>query len=84
MQTRKAYAQVVKRTMRPELTHCLECQRRLQLCVTIFQRTVITLKQVFKLIHCGYRCPMSACPGRKLLYRSAEADALALPGFTVE
>jgi hypothetical protein len=50
--------------------------------VTISQRTVITLKQVIKVIHCGYRCPLSDCPGHKLLYRSAEADALALPGFT--
>jgi hypothetical protein len=50
--------------------------------VTISQRTVITLKQVIKLIHCGYRCPRSDCPGHKRLYRSAEADALALPGFT--
>ena len=82
MRTRKAYAQVAKRIMRPELTHCLECQSRLQRCVTISQRTVITLKQVIKLIHCGYRCPLSDCPGRKLLYRSVEADALALPGFT--
>lgn len=82
MRTRKAYTQVVKRIMRPELTHCLECQRRLQRCVTISQRTVITLKQVIKVIHCGYRCPLSDCPGHTLLYRSAEADALALPGFT--
>ena len=79
MRTRKAYAQVVKRIMRPELTHCLECQSRLQRCVTISQRTVITLKQV---IDCGFRCPLSDCPGHTLLYRSAEADALALPGFT--
>ena len=27
MRTRKTYVQVVKRIMRPELTHCLECQR---------------------------------------------------------
>jgi hypothetical protein len=43
---------------------------------------IITLKQVIRVVHCGYRCPQEPCPGRKVLYRSAEADALALPGFT--
>src|SRR5260221_12482090 len=82
MRKRKAYAQAVKRIMCPEVSHCLECQRRLQLCVTISQRTVVTLSQVINLVHCGYRCPAAACPGRKPLYRCAQADALAFPGFT--
>src|SRR5258707_8194399 len=82
MRKSKVYAQGVKRIMRPEVSHCLECQRRLQRCVTISQRTVVTLSQVINLVHCGYRCPAAACPGRKQLYRSAEADALALPGCT--
>ena len=82
MRKRKVYAQAVKRIMRPEVSHCLECQRRLQRCVTISQRTVVTLSQVINLVHCGYRCPASDCPGRKQLYRCAQADALALPGFT--
>jgi hypothetical protein len=43
---------------------------------------IITLKQVIRVVHCGYRCPQEQCPGRKVLYRSREADALALPGFT--
>src|SRR5207245_482751 len=38
--------------------------------------------QVIRLVHCGYRCPHPECPGRRTLYRSAEADALALAGFT--
>jgi hypothetical protein len=82
MRKGKVYTQGVKRTMRPEVSHCLECQRRLQRCVTISQRTVVTLSQVLKLVHCGYRCPAPDCPGRKQLYRCAEADVLALPGFT--
>ena len=32
--------------------------------------------------HWGYRCPDSGCSGHRRLYRSAAADALALPGFT--
>lgn len=34
--------------------------------------------------HCGYRCPNSACAGGPTrTYRSAVADGLALPGFTL-
>lgn len=50
--------------------------------MTISARTVITLKEVIRVIHRGYRCPQSDCPGHGRLYRSSEADALALPGFT--
>src|SRR5258707_12298930 len=82
MRKSKVYAQGVKRIMRPEVSHWLEWQRRLQRCVTISQRTVVTLSQVINLVHCGYRCPAAACPGRKQLYRCAQADALALPAFT--
>jgi hypothetical protein len=82
MRKKKRYAQAVKRIMRPELSHCLECQRKLQRCVTISDRMIITLKQVIRLVHCGYRCPHPDCSGRKTLYRSAQADALALAGFT--
>lgn len=82
MNKKKRYNQMIKRILRPEVTHCLECQRKLQRCVTIADRMIITLKQVIRLVHCGYRCPQEECPSRKVLYRSAEADALALPGFT--
>src|SRR6266516_1637950 len=82
MNKKKKYNQVVKRIVRPEVTHCLECQSKLQRCVTIADRMIITLKQVIRLVHCGYRCPHPECSGRNTLYRSAEADALALAGFT--
>src|SRR3989440_5380814 len=82
MRKQKRYPQAVKRIMRPEITHCLECQSKLQRCVTISDRMIITLKQVIRLVHCGYRCPHPDCSGGKRLYRSAEADALALAGFT--
>jgi hypothetical protein len=32
--------------------------------------------------HCGYRCPHPDCAAPSRSYRSAAADALALPGFT--
>ena len=82
MNKKKQYPQMIKRIVRPEVTHCLHCQSKLHRCVTIADRMIITLEQVIHLVHCGYRCPQAACPGRSLLYRSAQADALALPGFT--
>lgn len=82
MNKKKRYNQAVKGILRPEVTYCLECQRKLQRCATLADRMLITLKQVIRVVHCGYRCPHQQCPGRKVRYRSAEADALALPGFT--
>src|SRR5436305_12300685 len=82
MRTKRVVPHMVKRIFHPELKYCLECQSQLERCCTISQRTVITLNQVVRLIHCGYRCPQPTCPGRSRLYRSAQADALALPGFT--
>ena len=82
MNKKKRYNKAVKRILRPEVTHCLECQSRLSRCVTISDRMIITLKQVMRVVHCGYRCPQEACAGRTVLYRSAQADALALSGFT--
>jgi hypothetical protein len=82
MRTPKHYPHAIKRIMRPELTHCLDCQQKLQRRVTISERTIMTRKQVIRLVHCGYRCPNPACQGNDRLYRSAAADALALSGFT--
>lgn len=82
MRKKKTYHEVVKRIFRPEMTHCLQCQNKLQRCVTISDRMLITLKQVIRVVHCGYRCPDAQCLGRSRLYRSAQADALALVGFT--
>ncbi len=82
MRKKKIYHQVVKQILRPEISHCLECQSKLHRSVTISDRLIITLKQVLRVVHCGYRCPQAECPGRTVLYRSTQADALALSGFT--
>src|SRR5256712_10531478 len=82
MKKARKLAKVRRRFYRPEQHTCPDCQRRLRRAVTLPERTVITLGEVIKLIHAGYRCPNGQCatPGRT--YRSAAADALALPGFT--
>lgn len=82
MRTKKSYPQESKQIFRPELEYCLECQSRLRRWSTISQRTIITLKGVVRLLHCGYRCPDPTCAGHQRLYRSTAADSLALPGFT--
>jgi len=72
----------IRRFFRAELTVCPTCQTRLRRYATLSQRTVITLNGPVRLIHRGYRCPNAACKTRRRSYRSAAADALALPGFT--
>ncbi len=74
MRTKKSYPQAIKRIFRPEIMHCLTCQTRLRRCLTISQRTVVTLQQIVRVIHCGYRCPKSIWPDHHRLFRSSEAD----------
>src|SRR2546426_11837188 len=78
----REYAAVTRRAFRPETTVCLTCHTPLRRYATLSQRTVITLDGPVRLIHRGYRCPNAACSTLIRSYRSAAADALALPGFT--
>lgn len=82
MRCPKVYTQRTKRVLRAELTTCLSCGRRLRRYATLSQRTVITLDGPIHITHCGYRCPDTSCSTHQRSYRSAAADALALPGFT--
>lgn len=82
MKTVRSFPTMTRRFYRPEQYVCPQCQRHLQRAVTLSERTVITLTEVIKLIHAGYRCPNQECPAHGRTYRSAAADALALPGFT--
>ncbi len=82
MKPARKFTQVSRRFYRPECYHCPVCQKRLRRAVTLSERTVVTLKEVIKLVHAGYRCPDPACAGHQRTYRSAQADALALPWFT--
>ena len=82
MRRPKVYTHFTKRNFRSELTTCLSCGTRLRRYATLAQRTVITLEGPIRVTHTGYRCPDPACPTQARSYRSAVADALALPGFT--
>ena len=82
MKRRRTYPVVVRRWYRPAEHECPPCHRTLRQAMTLTRRTVITLQEVIRLIHAGYRCPDPQCPGHQRTYRSPAADALALPGFT--
>jgi hypothetical protein len=82
MKTARKFPRITRRFYRPEQYSCPVCQRHLHRKVTLSERTIITLGGVIKLIHAGYRCPTPNCCGHTRTYRSAAADALALPGFT--
>src|SRR5258708_18684073 len=82
MKPARTFAQVSRRFYRPEQSPRPVCQRRLRRTVTLTERTVITLEEVIKLVHAGYRCPDAECAGHQRTYRSVRADALALPWFT--
>ena len=82
MKRAKRYPTTLRRWYRPVEHECAVCHRRLRQAMTLSRRTVVTLQAVIKLIHAGYRCPDPQCLGRSRIYRSVEADALALPGFT--
>lgn len=82
MRRPKVFSTVTRRSFRPELTQCLTCGTRLRRYATLSERTVITLDGPVRVTHCGYRCPDTACATHRRSYRSAAADARALPGFT--
>lgn len=82
MKRARSYPAVVRHWYRPVEHACPVCQRTLREVKTLSKRTVITLEAVIKVTHAGYRCPDPHCPGSQRTYRSAAADALALPGFT--
>ncbi len=82
MRRPKVYSAVTRRNFRPEFTTCLTCGSRLRRYATLSERTVITLDGPIRVTHAGYRCPDSTCSTHRRSYRSAAADALALPGFT--
>jgi len=78
----RSYLKVTRRWYRSIEHECPQCGRRLQQAMTLTRRTVITLQEVIRLIHAGFRCPDPQCVGHQRTYRSPAADALALPGFT--
>src|SRR3712207_1342974 len=82
MRRPKVYPHLTKRICRSEFTACLTCGTRLRRYATLSERPIITLSGPIRLTHCGYRCPDPTCPTARRSYRSAAADALALPGFT--
>ncbi len=82
MRTAKQYVSCRKQTFRTEFKTCPRCGSRLRRYTILSHRTIITLDGPLTLTHYGFRCPHQACSTHPCSYRSAAADALALPGFT--
>lgn len=82
MRTKRIYRDLPRQYFRSDLVDCPACGTHLRRYCTIAQRTVITALGPLFVTHVGYRCPDQACPNHTRSYRSAVADALALPGFT--
>ncbi len=82
MRKKRVFSNLAKRNFRPEIVMCPACKTRLRRFATLSQKTVITLQGPIYAVHCGYRCPKADCNAVRRVYRSAECDALALPGFT--
>src|SRR5436190_11825729 len=82
MRKSKQYQNREKKRYLPEMMDCAVCQTRLKRYATLSQRTIITLNGPVEMTHIGYRCLNADCAERTQVYRSARADALALPGFT--
>ena len=82
MRTKRLYSNLTRHYFRADLRDCPTCGAHLCRYCTIAQRTVITAAGPLFVTHIGYRCPDLTCPGHACCFRSAAADALALPGFT--
>ena len=82
MRTKKTYPATPRQRFRPEISTCPTCGTWLRRYGTLSERTIITLQGPLPVTHCGYRCPNRDCTTAARSYRSAAADALALPGFT--
>ncbi len=82
MRTKRLYSHLTRHYFRSDLLNCPTCGAHLSRYCTIAQRTVITAVGPLFVTHIGYRCPDLTCPGHACCFRSAAADALALPGFT--
>jgi hypothetical protein len=79
---KKEFSHLHRRIFRPELTTCVTCGTQLKRYATLSHRIVITLEGPLEVLHCGYRCPNPHCQATVRRNLRAEADALALPGFT--
>ncbi len=83
MRTRRIYpATMPRHYFRTELLACPTCGALLHRYCTLAQRSIITATGPLFVTHVGCRCADPACPTAPRCYRSAAAEALALPGFT--
>jgi hypothetical protein len=80
MRTAKDNTNLPRRYYRPQLRRCPHCHWKLERWCTLWSKYLITLDGRGHVFSQGYRCSNPACPHPEAVYRSAEAEALNLPG----
>lgn len=80
MRTAKDNSNLPKRYYRPRLRRCPHCHWQLKRWYTRWSKYLITLEERCHVFSQGYRCFNPDCPHVDAIYRSAEAEALSLPG----
>lgn len=80
MRIAKDNTQVPRRYYRPTLRRCPYCRRKLKRYCTLWHKFLVTLEGRFQVFSQSYHCDNPACLHSDIIYRSAETEALGLPG----
>lgn len=67
---------------RPELSSCPWCGARLVYSHSVWAKWVQSLDRIEHVTNLGYRCPVPECPGQRVVFRSARAEARQVKGST--
>ena len=80
MKTAKSYAGVRRMRYYPEIRACLVCHDPLRASHPVWSKYVTLVGEVVQVTSMGCRWGNAACPGGRVVYRSAAAEALSLAG----
>ncbi|MGB0383639.1 MAG: transposase [Ardenticatenaceae bacterium] len=79
MRVKRDYGPLESYHYYPEIKFCLHCEEELVRSHPFLRKTIISLNETAKVTNWGYCCQEDSCP--PTIYRSAEADGLALKGY---
>ncbi len=80
MRTAKKFGQIESYHFYPEICNCPDCSQPLSRSHAVWSKTITTMNETAKVSNWGYRCRQESC-SNNLLYRSAQADGIALKGY---
>ncbi len=79
MRVKRDYGPLESYHYYPEIKFCPHCEEELVRSHPVWSKTIISLNETAKVTNWGYCCARESCPAT--VYRSAEADGLALKGY---